>query len=405
MVTIGEMTGQPEGNVHAWIGGRVVLPDRVVEGHAVVVEDGVIAAVCGEADVGAGVPRTDLQGAYLAPGLVDIHTHGAVGHSFLGGDAEDFAAILREQARHGVTSLLATTSTAPIESILSTCQIARVYEGGPDEARLLGVHMEGPYFAASQAGAQDPAHLRTPDDGSVEAVLEYADVLKIVSFAPELPGALQLTQRLSRAGIVPAAGHSEATDLDLAACVREGLSHAIHLWSGQSVTRREGPWRVPGLLEASLASETLTAEVIADGKHLPPTLLRLALKALGPQRLCIVSDAVSGAGLPDGSAFTLGEVTYEVVDGVGMLTDRTAFAGSTTFLDGMLRVMIQQVGVPVHDAVAMASRTPASVMGADDRFGSLAAGRPADMVVMSPALDVLETVVAGRTVFRAEAPA
>lgn len=401
MVTIGAMSGEPEREPRAWTGGRIVLPDRVAEGYAVVVEDGIISAVCPEGELGTDTPRTDLRGAYLAPGFVDIHTHGAVGTSFLGGDRDDFATILREQARHGVTSVLATTSTAPLESILAACDLARTYEGGPEEARLLGVHMEGPYFAARQAGAQDPSHLRTPDDGSVDAVMEFADVLSIVSFAPELPGAADLTRRLSRAGIVPAAGHSDATDDELAACVNEGLSHAIHLWSGQSTTRRDGPWRVPGLLEASLASDTLTAEVIADGKHLPPTLLRLAWKALGPQRLCLVSDAVSGAGLPDGSRYTLGEVTYEVVDGVGMLLDRSAFAGSTTFLDGMLSVMVGQVGVPLHEAVAMASRTPARVIGAGDRLGSIEVGLAADLVVLSPSLDVLATVVGGRAVYRA----
>lgn len=403
MVTIGVMeVAAPEGRVHAWVGGRVVLPDGVRDGHAVLAVDGRVAAVCREADLPADAPRTHVGGAYLAPGFVDLHTHGAVGRSFLGGDRRDFAAVLREQARHGVTSVLATTSTAPLGSILATLQVARDHAPGPGEARLLGVHMEGPYFAPSQVGAQDPRHLRTPDDGSVEAVLEHADVLRMVSFAPELPGAVELTRRLVAAGVVAAAGHSAATDADLEACVREGLSHAIHLWSGQSTTRREGPWRLPGLLEATLASETLTAEMIADGKHLPPTLMRLAYKALGPGRLCLVSDAVAGAGLPDGARFTLGEATYEVVEGVGMLLDRSAFAGSTTFLDAMVRVTVERVGVPLHEAVRMAGRTPAAVVGLEAEVGSLVPGARADMALLSPELRVLATVVGGRTAYRAE---
>jgi N-acetylglucosamine-6-phosphate deacetylase len=163
---------------------------------------------------------------------------------------------------------------------------------------------------------------------------------------------------------------------------------------------REGPWRRPGLLEASLASNTLTGEMIADGKHLPPTLMALAWKAFGPDRLCIVSDATSGAGLPEGSAFTLGALTYEVHDGVGMMPDRSAFAGSSTLLDGMLAVVVRQLGVPLFEAVRAASLTPARVIGVDRTKGSIAAGKDADLAVFAPDLTPLETLIAGRTVAR-----
>ena len=163
---------------------------------------------------------------------------------------------------------------------------------------------------------------------------------------------------------------------------------------------REGPWRRPGLLEASLASATLTGEMIADGKHLPSTLMALAWKAFGPDRLCLVSDATSGAGLPDGSPFTMGAMTYEVHEGVGMMPDRSAFAGSSTLLDGMLAVVVRELGVPLHEAVRAASLTPARVIGADRTKGSLAAGKDADLAVYAPDLTPLETVIAGRTVAR-----
>src|SRR5690606_8188443 len=151
--------------------------------------------------------------------------------------------------------------------------------------------------------------------------------------------------------------------------------HVIHLWSGMSTTYRRGPWRVPGILEASLASDTLTGEVIADGKHLPPTLLRLARRALGPDRLCVVSDATSGAGLPEGSEFTMGELGYVVRGGGGMMPDGTAFAGSSTLLDGMLGGLAREAGFPLHEAVTMASLNPARVIGVADRTGSLAPGK------------------------------
>ncbi len=402
----------------AWTGGRLVLPDRVADDRVLLTAGGRIEAICREGDVAADTPRRDLAGAYLLPGMIDLHTHGALGRSFLDGDDIAFDTILREQARRGVTSLLATTSTAPFADILTALATTRAWmapdkSGAPDisgapgragtqglGAQVLGAHVEGPYFAAAQSGAQDPAHLRNPDDGSVDALLAYADAIRLVSFAPELPGAEDLTRRLVALGIVAAAGHSSATDDVLARCEGLGLSHVIHLWSGQSTTVREGPWRRPGLLEASLASNTLTGEMIADGKHLPPTLMALAWKAFGPDRLCLVSDATSGAGLPEGSSFTLGALSYEVHDGVGMMPDRSAFAGSSTLLDGMLAVVVQQLGVPLFDAVRAASLTPARVIGVDRTKGSLAAGKDADLAVFAPDLTPLETLIAGRTVAR-----
>jgi N-acetylglucosamine-6-phosphate deacetylase len=383
----------------ALTGGRLLMPTSVLDGHALVIRGSRIEGLAREADVAAAVERVDVAGAYVAPGLIDIHTHGAMGVSFLDGSDAAFATILDEHARHGVTGVLATTSTAPLPTILAALARTRAWStaDGPG-ARLLGAHVEGPYFAAAQVGAQDPANLRRPDDGSAAALLEYADVIRILSFAPELPGAVELTRQAAALGLVAAAGHAEATDVDLAACRAWGMRHVIHLWSGQSTTVRDGPWRRPGLLEATLASDDLTAEVIADGKHLPPTLLRLAWRALGPGRLCLVSDATSGAGLPDGTRFSLGELTYEVADGVGMMLDRSGFAGSTTFLDGMLRVMTEQVGVPLAEAVRMASLTPAYVIGVAERKGSLAVGKDADLALFEPDLSVRGTVIQGRLV-------
>jgi len=388
----------------AWVGGRLVLPHAVVEGRALLTRGPRIVGMVRQGEVPEGARREELGGGYLLPGLIDLHTHGALGRSFLDGDDDAFRVILAEQARRGVTGVLATTSTAPFPDILRALRTTRrwmgVEEGG---ARVLGAHVEGPYFAAAQVGAQDPANLRTPDDGSVDELLEHAAAIRVVSFAPELPGALELTERLVERGIVAAGGHSNGTDADVMRCVERGLSHVIHLWSGMSTTYRRGPWRVPGILEASLASDTLTGEGIADGKPLPPTLLRLARRALGPERLCVVSDATSGAGLPEGSEFTMGEMRYVVRDGVGMMPDGTAFAGSSTLLDGMLRVLTADAGFPLHEAVRMASLNPATVIGLDGAKGSLEPGKDADLAVYSPALEPLRTVIAGRTVWRRDA--
>ncbi len=383
----------------ALLNGRVVLPDGIVTGRAVVVEGEQIAGLVAPDELPEGVECLDVGGRYIAPGLVDIHTHGAAGHSFNEPSPGAFRAITEANARHGTTSLLATIAAAPLPAMLACLEACRAWCRAPQPgAEVLGVHLEGPYFSPAQRGAQDLASLRTPDDGSADELLAYSDILRMVSYAPELPGALDLTRRLAGLGIVPAAGHSAARDTDVYAAMEAGLRHAIHLWSGQSVTIREGPWRRPGLLEAALVSDGLTAEIIADGRHLPPTLMRLAYRCKGPERLCLVSDAIAGAGLPDGSRFRLAANEYEVRDGVGMLPDGTAFAGSVTFLSRMVALLVEMAGVPLVQAVRMASLTPARIIGVADRKGSIEPGKDADLVVLEADLTPWRVMVRGQWV-------
>jgi N-acetylglucosamine-6-phosphate deacetylase len=341
----------------------------------------------------------DVGGRYVAPGLIVIHTHGARGHTFNEPTAEAFATITAANAAQGVTALLATIATDALDNLTASLAFCAEWMRQPRTgARILGAHLEGPYFSMAQRGAQDPAHLRTPDDGTPELLLAHHPVIRIMSFAPELPGALELTERIVALGIVPAAGHSAAREEHVRAAMERGLRHSIHIWSGQSTTVREGPWRRPGLLEASLVFDGLTAEVIADNRHLPPTLMRLAYKCLGADRLCAVSDATSGAGLAEGARFRMGGMEYEVHDGVGMLLDRSAFAGSTTLVNRMVPILRDAVGIPLAEAVRMASLTPARVIGIDDRKGSLAAGKDADIVVFEEDFAAWRTMIGGRWV-------
>lgn len=384
----------------ALINGRVILPDEIVAGKAVVVEGRKIAGIVEAGALGTEIEKIDVGDRYIAPGLIDIHTHGALGHTFNESTAEAFATITEEQVQRGVTSLLATTTTAPILDLVECLEFSRQWMQEPHEgAQVLGVHVEGPYFNVAQAGAQDSANIRNPDDGTAEQLLEYHDVVTTMSYAPELPGAVELTRRLVDLGIVPAAGHSLAKEEESVSVIDAGLHHIIHIWSAQSTTTKEGPWRKPGLLEVSLTYDDLTVEMIADNKHLPPTLMKLAYKCIGPDRLCIISDASSGTGLPEGSRFRMGEMEYEVGDGVGMMLDRSSFAGSTTLLNEMIPILTDVVGVPLVEAVRMVSLTPARVIGVDGEKGSLEAGKDADIAIFNDDFTAWRTLIGGRWVY------
>lgn len=385
----------------ALVNGRIVTSTAVVRNQALLVEQGQIVGLV--AQPGEGVDQVDVGGRLITPGLIDLHTHGAAGHTFNEPTPAAFATITRQNAQRGVTSLLATTLTAAIDDLVAVLQFTREWlqPANPlakGRAQIIGVHVEGPYFAMSQRGAQDPLHIRNPDDGTAAALLAYHDIIRIFTYAPELPGALDLTRQLAALGIVPGAGHSAAREEDVRPALDAGLRHMIHLWSAQSTTIREGPWRKPGLLEVSLTDERLTGEIIADGKHLPPTLMKLAYRCLGADRLCAVSDATSGAGLPAGARFRIGSVECDVCDGVGMLLDRTAFAGSTTLLNQMLPVLTQQVGIPLVEAVRMVTLTPAGVIGVADHKGSLAAGKVADIAIFNDDFTAWGVLIGGRWV-------
>jgi N-acetylglucosamine-6-phosphate deacetylase len=385
----------------ALVNGRIVTPAGIVTGRAVMVDAGKIAGIVDEVALPLGIERLDVGGRYIAPGFIDLHIHGALGYSFNDPFAEAYAAITGVCARHGVTGLLATIATAAVDDMLESLAYCRSWMAkARPGARMLGVHLEGPYINPAQAGALDPTHIRRPDDGTADRFLAYADVLRIVVLAPELPGATDLIARLAALGILPAAGHSVARDTDVLAAMRAGLRHVTHIWSAMSSTVREGPWRKPGLLEAALTFEGLTVEMIADGKHLPPTLMKLAHKCVGPGRLCVISDASSGAGLAEGAHFRMGDMTYEVRDGVGMLFDRTAFAGSTTLAGQMLPVLVEQVGLSLVDAVQMLTLTPARAIGVDGRMGSLDEGKQADIVIFGDDYRVWATLIGGAWAYR-----
>jgi len=271
-----------------------------------------------------------------------------------------------------------------------------------DGARILGIHLEGPYFAYEQRGAQDPRYLKTPDPREYLEIIDKYPSIKRVSAAPELPGALDLGRELRKRGILAAIGHTDATYDQALAALEAGYSHMTHLYSGMSGVKRVNCYRVAGAIESGLLLDELSVEVIADGKHLPGSLLKLIYKCKGAEGIALCSDALRPTGLPEGNYLTGSQEDGQeiiVEDGVAWLKDRSAFAGSVVRGTQMIKTMVEVAGIPLQDAVKMATSTPARIVHLADKTGSLDQGKLADLTVMRDDFTVVKTIVGGKIVY------
>jgi len=385
-------------------GAHLVMPDRTVRPGHLRLEGGVIAEVSASPlSARAGEEMVDLAGLYLAPGLIDLHIHGALGRDTMEADAEAFEMICRHHAAGGTTGLCLTTIAAPLEELLAVIAAAREYMGGGRNgetgAGVLGVHLEGPYFSPERRGAHLPGMLRNPDPAEWRQLLDGRDVVTQMTLAPELPGALPLIEALAEREIIASVGHSDAWDEQVAAAFAHGLRQATHTFNCMSSSRRRGPYRVAGVLEYVLSEPEILCEVIADGRHVSPTLLQLLCRAKGLDGIALITDATAGAGLPAESRFMLGETACVVRDEVALTEDGAALAGSTSSMIRGVRNMIDVCGVSLGEAVQMASLNPARALGLDTRKGRIAPGMDADLVALTDGLDVRQTWVAGKRAY------
>lgn len=381
----------PEATV---IRGTIVIPHEIIQEGHVVVEAGRIT------QVGSGAPSSagrvlDYGDCLVAPGFIDLHVHGGGGHDVMGASTEGLNGLSRFLAAGGVTSLLATAYSASQRDILAAAKIvAKAVKEGSEGSRILGLHLEGPYVNPKMAGAQSIAHVRPPSMNELEEIYRAAGgALKIVTLAPEMEGAIEAVAWLRSKGIIPSAGHTDATHAEMMAAVEAGLSHAAHLFNRMRPLHH----REPGVVGVALADDRVSVELIADGVHLHPSTLRLAARAKGPGKTALVSDAISAAGLPDGE-YQLGAEQIRVEDGRSLLQSG-ALAGSTIRLCDAVRYTVETVGLPVTEAIEMASSTPARIIGVAEKKGRLALGMDADLTVLDRDYEVLLTMVGGGVVY------
>ncbi len=357
---------------------RLILPETVLENAWISFERGIIS------DFGQGPPPNSDSlveggGLFLAPGFIDIHVHGGRGSDFLDATPEAFRTVADYHLSRGTTALCPTLASTTYERIGA---VLDVWSEVKDScaARILPVHLEGPHLAITKAGAQDPRLLRPPTEDDIAWLVKNAARIAQMTIAPELPNALELIRRCGEAGIVTSAGHTEAREEAVRLSISHGLTKVTHLFNAMTYAAKVGLFRQPGLAEYALTEDRLACELIADGFHVAPTLMKLAVRSKGASRLALISDALAGTGLPVGSTFMLGSLACRVAEGYCELADGSALAGSATTLIDQVRILHETVQAPVVDAVRMASHTPACLLGIDDRYGSIARGKVADFV-------------------------
>ena len=385
------------------INGTIVTGGESFAGN-VVIKDGIIDYVGQDSPV---VPEDseviDAKGCHVAPGFIDMHTHGAGGADFMDGTVEAYLTAARMHAIHGTTLLYPTTLTSTNELLYGSFETyVKASELNKDGAQFGGMHLEGPYFSPLYAGAQDPRYLRNPRPEEYLEILDRCPALARWSFAPELDGSEEFAAELRKRGIVASIGHTNATFGECDAAYKAGANLMTHFYSCMSTVSRRNAFRYAGTIEYGYIQDGMDIEIIADGIHVPQDLLHLLLKIKGVERISLVTDSMRAAGMPEGPSILGGladgqEVIVE--DGVAKLLDRTAFAGSVATADRLVRTMVQVAGCSIEDAVRMITENPARVMGISDRKGALKAGMDADVVIFDENVNIKSTIINGKIVY------
>lgn len=367
-------------------GARVVTPDRVLEPGWLQIHDGRIAAL------GRGDPdpdargAVDIGGAWVLPGLVDMHVHGGGGASYTSGDPEQARAAAAFHRAHGTTTTVASLVTAGIDELERTVRALAPLVG---EGVLAGLHLEGPYLSPCYRGAHDPTLLQPPDPRALARLLDAAGgTVRMVTVAPELPGGLELVRRTVAAGALAAIGHTDASYDQTRAAFDAGARVATHLHNAM----RSQHHREPGPAAAALKDERVTIELINDGVHVHDAIISMAFAIAGSARTALITDATAAAGMPDGG-YELGPIKVRVRDGIARLADGGSIAGSTLTMDAALRRAVQVLGLPIVDAARAAATTPARLLGLGT--GALEPGLAADLVVLDDKLAVTSVMVRG----------
>lgn len=384
--------------------GKIVTPYKIIEGGCLLITGDTITEVS-EKNIEAGdAVEINAEGKYVAPGFIDIHVHGGGGCDFMDATETAFLKIAEAHAQYGTTAMLPTTLTSTKEILLQTLD---AFESATTKnvngAQLLGMHLEGPYISTNQRGAQDPRFIKNPDPDEYKEILSNYSCIKRWSAAPELKGAIEFGRYLQSKNILPAIAHTDAIYEEVLDAFNNGYTLITHLYSAMSGVMRRNAYRYAGVIESAFIIDDMDVEIIADGIHLPPPLLKLVYKIKGADRIALITDAMRAAGMDEGESI-LGNIENGlkviVENGVAKLPDRSAFAGSVATADRLVRSMITMADVSVIDVIKMITSTPARILKISDKKGTLAVGKDADIVIFDEDINIEATIIKGTIVYR-----
>lgn len=338
--------------------------------------------------------KIDVAGGYILPGGIDIHVHGGGGHDFMEGTEEAFRVATQTHLRHGTTAIYPTLAASSTEMIMEAAATTEKLMAEPNST-IMGLHLEGPYFNMVMAGGQMPEYIRNPQSEEYKHIIENTSCIKRWDAAPELEGAIEFGRYVSSKGVVTSIAHTTANYNVVKAACEAGYSLATHFYNAMTGVHKKREFKYEGTIESIYLMDGMNVELVADGIHVPPVILRMVHKMKGVERTCLITDAMGCTASDSKEAF---DPRVIIEDGVCKLSDRSAIAGSIATMDRLIRTMVQQAEIPLEDAVRMASETPARIMGIYDRKGSLDKGKDADVIIMDENLELKGVWSMGRQI-------
>lgn len=378
---------------------HILTPSGWIKDGSVIIEGNQIREISNNSRIIDHVDKViDAKGMHLLPGGVEIHVHGGGGRDFMEGSEEAFKVAVNAHMKHGTTSIFPTLSSSTIPMIEAAAETCTKLMSEPNSP-VMGLHLEGHYLNPAMAGGQMPENIKNPDPKEYIPIIENYSCIKRWDAAPELPGSLEFAKFITSKSVLASVAHTMAGFNDIYAGYKAGFSHATHFYNAMPGFHKFHEFKHEGTVESIYLVDDMTVEMIADGIHVPPVLLRLVHKLKGVERTCLITDALACAASDSKTAF---DPRVIIEDGVCKLADRSALAGSIATMDRLIRTTVNQAGIPLEDAARMASETPARIMGIYDRKGSITKGKDADFMIFDDDLNLMNVIAMGKEIEVAE---